>query len=69
MIHEHGFVSSAIQSIIYNTETRELGVSFTDGRFVEYKNVPMKTYEEFKKASSAGAFFNKSVRDSYPKGG
>ena len=36
-----------------------------DGRYYTYRNVPLSVYEEIINASSAGSFFNSSIKDFY----
>jgi hypothetical protein len=55
--------SSAIASVDY--ENGYLTVVFRDGTSYIYKNVPQSVYEELVVAGSAGAYFNRNIRDSY----
>ena len=58
--------STAIGSIDYDVETRELSVSFvTNGRRYVYFDVPREEADAFRHAFSKGAFFNTHIRDRY----
>lgn len=57
--------STAIDKIAYNSELRELRVTFKSGRAYIYDDVPIDTYEELLSAESQGAYFNRNIRDTY----
>jgi KTSC domain-containing protein len=57
--------STAIRSLFYHSNKRELSVRFVTGRRYVYIDVPADVYEAFKNAPSRGAFFNHEIRDRY----
>lgn len=57
--------SSAIQTLMYDKQTKELSVIFTDGREQTYLDVPEKVFDELLEAKSAGLYFNISIRPIY----
>jgi len=57
--------STAIRSHSYNSEARELTITFVTGRRYVYDDVPQDLYDRFKTASSRGTFFNREIRDRY----
>lgn len=59
MILNHVFEnSSMLANAGYNTEEKDLIVTFTNGRVYTYADVEKSTYEELIGAKSAGAYFN-----------
>jgi hypothetical protein len=59
--------SSAIRSVGYERETAMLEVEFTSDRVYRYFAVPPSVYEGLLNAQSAGAYFNRCIRDRYPE--
>jgi hypothetical protein len=57
--------SSNIDSFHYNTETKELFVTFKGGRVYKYQGVPEKTIRSWQKAESYGKFFNSKIKPKY----
>lgn len=57
--------STVIRRFDYRPERRELEITFTTGRRYRYSDVPKKAVEEFRAASSKGAYFNRHIRDHY----
>lgn len=49
----------------WNIDTNDLMVVFVSRAVWLYKNVPSFVHQEFIDAHSAGAYFNKSIRNSY----
>lgn len=47
-----------LSSTIYDTETKELTVVFTNGRSYTYEDVDTNTYNSLIGAKSAGGYFN-----------
>ena len=64
-IDNHSFRSSAIASATYDKDTQSLVVTFTSGREYSFDGVPPDLWEDFKKAGSAGSFYNSSIRGVY----
>jgi len=61
------FVSStAVLRIDWYAESETLVINMRDGSKLMYTGVPQGVYEDFKSASSIGAFFNYEIRDRYP---
>ena len=54
--------SSNIRSFGYEEESQILEVEFISGAVYRYKNVPQKTWNEFKAASSKGGYFAKHIK-------
>jgi lysyl-tRNA synthetase class 2 len=57
--------SSAILSIGYDRERKELFVRFISGKSYIYHDVPLQVYEELLAAGSKGTYFNLHIRDRY----
>jgi hypothetical protein len=57
--------SSAITSVNYDPDSATLSVTFRDGSFYIYDDVPQSVYDELIGASSPGGYFNSQVRDEY----
>ena len=57
--------SSAIASIDYNSESREMYVSFHETGNYTYYDVPEEVYLEFLHAKSVGQYFNIYIKDRY----
>lgn len=59
MIERYQFTnSSMLASCEYDTVTKELIVTFTNGKDYIYVDVDKQTYEDLINAPSAGKFFN-----------
>lgn len=54
--------STLIQRIALDEDARTLCVAFRNGRRYVYEGVPRTLYEAFKRAPSAGKFFNEQVK-------
>jgi hypothetical protein len=54
--------SSTVQSSSYDTETRELMVTFIGGSTYQYEGVTNEDYTSFVDAESAGRAFNEFIR-------
>ena len=61
----HSFRSSDIASASYDKDTQELVVVFTSGREYSFDGFPPDLWESFKKAGSAGTFYNSMIRGVY----
>jgi len=46
----------------YDADTHILRVFFVSGSVYDYKNVPLKVYEQMKQASSKGTFLNQVIK-------
>ena len=57
--------SSVIRDFEYDSEIRELTITFVTGRIYVYLAVPAEAYDDFAAAFSKGIFFNKHIRDAY----
>ena len=57
--------SSVVASIAYDAPTKTLQVEFRTGRVYWYLGVPPSEFEALKRAPSAGAYFNREIRDRY----
>lgn len=58
--------SSVIKFFKYNKAEQILTIGFVSGAQYQYRDVPAKLYEEFKRASSKGNFFSRKIRNTYP---
>lgn len=57
--------STNIDQVTYDRETREMQITFKDGRAYSYANVPNEVYLAFQHAPSAGQFFYRQIRGRY----
>lgn len=57
--------STVIRSYHYDRRRRALDIVFQSRRRYSYLEVPEKTYDAMKAASSKGAFFNRHIRDHF----
>jgi lysyl-tRNA synthetase class 2 len=57
--------SSAIDSLGYNEDDREMLVVFTSGSSYIYYDVSPKRFANFLNATSTGKYFNARVKDNY----
>ena len=57
--------SSVISAFDYEPEECRLTVLFTSGRIYVYEDVPGDIADDFRRAVSKGAFFNRRIRDHY----
>ena len=57
--------SSFIQSAGFDDQTNILGIRFKNGEAWNYLQVPVTTWEQFKAAASAGAFFHSFIKNNY----
>ena len=58
--------SSLIDRVLYDEEAGTLAVTFRNTRRYIYSGVPRAVYDAFKKAGSAGEFFNDAVKGRFP---
>lgn len=59
------FISSAVKSMSYDDEKRELIVSLTGNKSYKYFYVPRYLVEDFMNAKSAGKFYNAWIKNKY----
>ena len=57
--------SSHIEETVYDHDTHELQITFTDGRAYRYEDVPRGTYTELVTSASVGRAFNALIRDRF----
>lgn len=57
--------SSNILAVEYDTETREMRVTFQDTAIYAYSQVPEEVYDAFSRAPSAGSYFWRMIRNRY----
>jgi len=55
--------SSMLSSVSYDTEEKEMTVTFNNGRSYIYEDVDKNIYESLIAAKSAGAYFNSIKKD------
>ena len=65
MIIQQDVVSSAIEHVAYDTDTRILRITFTNGGTYDYPDVPEEEYHRLVTAQSVGVYYNKSIRPLY----
>lgn len=58
--------SSNIGSVTYEKTTGEMMIRFVDGAAYTYRGVPAELYSGMQRASSAGGYFHRHIRDRYP---
>ena len=58
-------VSSAIQAVGYDPETRRMKITFAQGYTYDFCGVPQHVYEGLLGAGSKGAFYNDHIKDRY----
>lgn len=65
-IKSHSFEgSSMLDKCQYDTDARELTVTFHNGKDYTYENVSEEAYEGLTKAKSAGQFFGQYIKGNY----
>lgn len=57
--------SSSLVSIGFAREARTLEIEFRSGSIYRYIGVPVRVFEELKKAESKGRYFAQSIRGKY----
>jgi KTSC domain len=57
--------SSAVSSIEYDPDRKEMYVTFTSGSRYTYFKVPQDVYENWLAAPSIGEYFSEHIRDRY----
>ncbi len=58
-------VSSNLQSVGYDTQTRTLEIGFLDGSVYQYYQVRQSIYNGLLAASSHGSYFHAHIRNHY----
>lgn len=57
--------SSNLDKAVYNTETKNLRVTFKTGNIYEYDDVPWDVFTKFRMAESQGKYFNANISRKY----
>ena len=57
--------SSAISQVSYNSDTKEMHITFAQGRTYIFCGVPRHIFEGLTTAASAGTYYNSYIRDRY----
>jgi hypothetical protein len=57
--------SSNIKFAQYDTESKDLQVTFNNGLIYEYSNVPWEVFTKFRMSESQGKFFNSNISKTY----
>jgi lysyl-tRNA synthetase class 2 len=65
MIQTFNPASSNILTVQYDTDTKEMQITFVSGDVYTYAQVPQDIYAAFSHAPSAGSFFYRFIRDRY----
>ncbi len=50
----------------FNTDTKDLSVTFKNGSIYLYNNVPWERFIQMRQSESQGKFFVKEIKDKYP---
>ena len=58
-------VSSILQDVKYNPDTRNLDIRFVSGETHRYSDVPAEIYERFCNSASKATFYYTYIRDRY----
>jgi len=57
--------SSNLKSAKYDTESKDMIVTFNSGAIYEYNNVPWEMFTKFRMAKSQGKYFNENISRKY----
>jgi hypothetical protein len=58
--------STNILDMVYETDRKELTITFQNGRKYLYSQVPVWIWEELQKAGSKGKYFNREIKTTFP---
>ena len=58
--------SSNVQSVGYNSETKEMLITWTRGKRSIYSNVPEELAEQVANAPSVGSMLNAEIKNYFP---
>ena len=58
--------SSTMKGFVYDDETEQLTLIFTNGARYMYEGVPRELVEGFKSSESPGRFFAREIKGVYP---
>lgn len=57
--------SSAISHIGYDSDTKQMKITFKQGKTYDYCGVPQSVFDAFLHASSIGVYYDKYIKDKY----
>lgn len=57
--------SSNLKSAKYNTESKDLEITFNNNSVYEYKGVPWEVFTRFRMSESQGKYFNTNISKNY----
>lgn len=57
--------SSNLKKSVYDTETKKLVITFSNGAEYEYEEVPHQIYTRFRMAESQGKYFTTDISKKY----
>jgi hypothetical protein len=57
--------SSAISYIGYDSDTKQMKITFKQGKTYDYCGVPQSVFDAFLKASSIGKYYDQYIKDNY----
>jgi hypothetical protein len=57
--------STNLKKVGYDRKTKELEITFQNGRVYVYDDVPEEVFKELLDADSKGRYFNSEIRDDY----
>lgn len=58
-------VSSAILAVGYDSATRRMKITFTQGNTYDFCGVPQHVYDGLMRAGSKGTYYNEHIKDRY----
>ena len=58
-------ISSAISAIGYDSQTRKMKITFTQGHTYDFCSVPASVFEGLKQSSSKGTYYNDQIKGRY----
>ena len=65
MTTEQEVVSSQFSKVKYDSETKQLIITFKNGKRYEYLEVPKKIFDELMASESLGKFFIANIENSF----
>ncbi len=57
--------SSHIGEVRYDSDTRDMFITFADGSEYRYLSVPVTVFQGIQNAPSAGQYFHRQIKDRY----
>lgn len=57
--------STHIAQVTYDSDTRDMNITFSDGSEYRYMSVPVGVFQGIQNAPSAGSYFHRVIKDRY----